>query len=208
MGFEQIYNKYEKLDIGSIFSNISSFDIKRILDGDIVDEKDFLSLLSPKAYESIEYMAEKASVLTLQNFGRTIQLYTPIYLSDYCDNRCVYCGFNKDNDIVRKKLSLEEVEKEAKIIARSGLKHILVLVGGSRKHSPVSYIKDLESSTWYSQYLNFFAHYGDKYRDVLVEKEDISAKRTEASISRPLRGNFAPHPSSNSALTESSLEIK
>jgi 2-iminoacetate synthase len=142
MGFGQIYNKYEKLDMGSIFSNICTSDIKSILDQDNINEHDFLSLLSPQASECIEDIAEKAAALTLQNFGRTIQLYTPIYLSDYCDNRCVYCGFNKDNDIPRKKLSLEEVEKEAKLIASSGLKHILVLVGDSREHSPLSYIKD------------------------------------------------------------------
>ena len=87
-------------------------------------------------------MARRAHELTLRYFGRTIQLYTPLYLSNYCDNRCVYCGFNADNAISRKLLSAEDLEREASLISATGLKHILVLTGESRQMSPVSYIKE------------------------------------------------------------------
>lgn len=99
-------------------------------------------LLSPAAEEHLEEMATIAHQTTLKYFGKTIQLYTPMYLSNYCDNRCVYCGFNSSNNIARHRLNIEEVEKEAKAIASTGLKHILILTGESRSMSPISYIKD------------------------------------------------------------------
>jgi 2-iminoacetate synthase len=106
------------------------------------DEAQFISLLSPDAENNLEEMAVKAHEITLRNFGRTMQLYTPIYLSNYCENQCVYCGFNATNKIVRKKLTSEEIKEEAEFISKTGLKHILVLTGDSRLASPLSYIKD------------------------------------------------------------------
>ena len=106
------------------------------------DIEKFTRLISPSAKYSLEEMAQEAHELTLKNFGRTIQLYTPLYLSDYCNNECVYCGFNLNNKIKRRKLALEEVDKEARLIHSTGLKHILILTGDSREMSPVSYIKD------------------------------------------------------------------
>jgi len=87
-------------------------------------------------------MARRSQQLTFQHFGRVIFLYAPLYLANYCTNQCVYCGFNTRNKIARKKLSLEEVAREAELLAASGLKHILILTGESRIHSPVSYIRD------------------------------------------------------------------
>jgi len=104
--------------------------------------REFARLLSGDAESSLEEMAQRARELTLNNFGRAIQLYTPLYLSNYCDNSCLYCGFNVNNKINRKALTSEEVEKEARFISSTGLKHILVLTGESRSMSPVSYIKD------------------------------------------------------------------
>jgi 2-iminoacetate synthase len=102
----------------------------------------FRKLLSVEAEKDLEEMAKKAHGITLRNFGKTVQLYTPLYLSNYCENLCVYCGFNKGSSVKRRKLSAEELEKEAEFIASRGLRHILVLTGESRKESPVSYIKD------------------------------------------------------------------
>lgn len=142
MGFYEIYKQYQKLDFHEMFINVSEADVKQVLSMDHIDLNSFVSLISPQAEKFIEGMAQKAQQVTLQNFGKTIQLYTPIYLSDHCDNKCIYCGFNKENDISRNKLSLEDVEREAKIIAETGLKHVLVLVGDSREYSPLSYIKE------------------------------------------------------------------
>lgn len=108
----------------------------------MINEKDFLALLSPAAAEHLELMAQKAHQLTNQHFGRTIQLYTPMYLSNHCSNHCVYCSFSVKHHLMRKKLTLAEVEKEAESISATGLRHILILTGESPKHSPVSYIAD------------------------------------------------------------------
>jgi len=105
------------------------------------DQK-LLELLSPEAESRLEEMAKKSQQLTWQNFGKAITLYTPLYLSNFCDNECLYCGFNAKNKIPRKKLSSEELEKEAEFIAKAGLQHILILTGESRKLTPLSYIKD------------------------------------------------------------------
>jgi len=99
-------------------------------------------LLSRQAIPYLEEMAQRAHELTLQYFGRTIQMYTPLYLSDYCENQCVYCGFNATNGFTRKKLTIEGVESEAKAIAALGFKHILILTGESRRMSPVEYIEE------------------------------------------------------------------
>ncbi len=108
----------------------------------MVNEKEFSGMLAESAESSLEAMAQRAREITLRYFGRTIQLYTPIYLANYCDNACLYCGFNINNDIGRRRLTAEEVEAEARFISSTGLKHILVLTGESRAMSPVSYIKD------------------------------------------------------------------
>lgn len=87
-------------------------------------------------------MAQRANELTLQHFGRTIQLYTPLYLANYCANHCVYCSFAVRNHLPRKKLTLEQVKAEAKAITATGLRHILILTGESSVHSSVDYIAD------------------------------------------------------------------
>jgi 2-iminoacetate synthase len=87
-------------------------------------------------------MAQKARRITVQNFGRVIFLFTPLYLSDFCVNRCAYCSFNAGNKFSRTRLTLEQVEAEARAIAATGMRDILILTGESRQHNPVSYIKD------------------------------------------------------------------
>lgn len=142
MSFYDELSKYKEIDFANFFTGVTEQDIHRILAKEQLSVFDYLSLLSPKAEEHLEEMAQKANRLTMQHFGKTIKLFTPIYIANYCVNKCVYCGFNVSNAIERKKLTLEEVEAEAKILAGTGLKHILVLTGESTKHSPVSYIKE------------------------------------------------------------------
>ncbi|MCK5451440.1 MAG: 2-iminoacetate synthase ThiH, partial [Candidatus Omnitrophica bacterium] len=142
MSFKKIYNEYAGFDVKGFFEKITTDDVLRVLVKDQPDVWDFLTLLSPQATEHLEIMARKANRITLQYFGRTIQLYTPLYLSNYCVNSCSYCGFNVENSVSRKKLTLDEVKKEAEFISSTGLKHVLILTGESQKKSPVSYIKD------------------------------------------------------------------
>ncbi len=105
-------------------------------------DKDLKALLSKEAQNYLEEMAQEAQKISLQYFGKAVLLYTPLYLSNYCDNKCSYCGFNVSNNIKRRKLSLEDVEEEGRVIASTGLKHVLILTGESREMSPVSYIKE------------------------------------------------------------------
>ncbi|RYD04217.1 hypothetical protein N752_15345 [Desulforamulus aquiferis] len=141
MSYSQRIQEYKEFDYQGYFNSLSGEDIKRIIYKGRLSELDYLALLSPAAEAHLEEMAWQAHRLTIQHFGRSILLYTPIYLANYCVNSCLYCGFALQNHIKRASLSLEEVEAEARAIAVTGLKHILILTGESRKHSPVAYIK-------------------------------------------------------------------
>ena len=85
-------------------------------------------------------MAEKAKAVRTRYFGNSVYLFTPLYISNYCDNLCVYCGFNCKNQIHRAKLDEAGIEEELKSIAKTGLQDILILTGESERHSPISYI--------------------------------------------------------------------
>lgn len=115
-------------------------DVKRALMKDHLEIEDFAALLSPAAEPYIEQMAQKAKQETAKHFGNSVYMFTPIYISNYCENYCVYCGFNCHNHIHRMKLNTEEIEKEMAAIAKTGLEEILILTGESRTQSGVSYI--------------------------------------------------------------------
>lgn len=115
-------------------------DVERALSKDTCSVEDFKALLSPAAAPYLEQMARKAELLTKNHFGNTVYIFTPIYIANYCQNYCVYCGFNCYNNIRRKKLSFEEIEHEMKVISETGMEEILILTGESRKYSDVEYI--------------------------------------------------------------------
>jgi 2-iminoacetate synthase len=145
MTFYDEIKTIKKKDFTETLNSVTLAQVSNTLTRANLHEQDFLSLLSPEAITRLEDMAQAAHRLTLQYFGYTIVLYTPLYLANYCDNCCVYCGFNATNDIKRRQLTLAEVELEAKAIARTGLQHLLILTGESRNHSSVAYIKDCVS---------------------------------------------------------------
>ncbi len=89
-----------------------------------------------------ERLAQGASRLTRQYFGRAISLYAPLYISNYCSCFCTYCGFNNHQSIPRLKLTLEQIEQEMQRIAQSGIENILILTGESYDMTPLSYLKD------------------------------------------------------------------
>ena len=142
MSFYQTLQHYKDIDLDTYFNGITDDHVLKAINKNVLSHSDLLALLSPSAENNLELMAQKAKRITYQNFGKAIVLYTPLYISDFCDNHCVYCGFNAKNKITRKKLSLEEIEKEAKKISSTGLRHLLLLTGDSRKHTPVVYIKE------------------------------------------------------------------
>lgn len=122
------------------FSKFTETDVKNAISTDRLNIVDFAALLSPAAEPFIEEIAQRAKQETFKHFGNSVNIFTPLYVSNYCENGCLYCGFNRDNRIHRAKLSLEEVRSEMKKISESGLTEILILTGESRKMSDVDYI--------------------------------------------------------------------
>ena len=100
----------------------------------------FAALLSPAAEPFLEEIAQAARYETRKHFGNSIYMFTPIYIANYCENHCIYCGFNCHNNIRRAKLDQEEIEQEMKAIADTGLQEVLILTGESPKMSDVTYI--------------------------------------------------------------------
>jgi len=142
MSYYDILLKYKAFPFENFLGRLSSQEAERFLYSGDQNPERFLALLSPAVETLLEPMAQKAHALTLQHFGRTIQLYTPMYLSNFCENECAYCGFNARHSMPRRKLTLEKVEKEAAFIASTGIEHLLILTGDSRNASPLSYIKE------------------------------------------------------------------
>lgn len=122
------------------YSKYTAADVKAALEHDTCTIEDFKALLSPAAEPFLEQMAQRARLETSKHFGNTVYLFTPLYIANYCENYCVYCGFNCYNHINRMKLSMEQIEKEMKVISDSGMEEILILTGESRGQSNVEYI--------------------------------------------------------------------
>ncbi|MDO8490446.1 MAG: 2-iminoacetate synthase ThiH [Dehalococcoidia bacterium] len=163
------------MDLAGFLERVTPSHVTNVLAKSDLQSQDFLALLSPQAAPFLEDMAQAAHRLTLQHFGRTILLYTPLYLSNYCVNQCVYCGFNATNTIERRKLTLAEVELEAKAIAETGLQHLLILTGESRQHSPISYIRDCVSvlRRYFSSIsIEIYPLSADEYADLIAAGVD------------------------------------
>lgn len=122
------------------YNSYTAEDVRRALDNDRRGPEDFAALLSPAAEPFLEEMAQKATLETRKHFGNSVYMFTPLYISNYCENYCIYCGFNCKNKIRRARLNAEEIEKEMEAIAKTGIEEILLLTGESRKMSDVEYI--------------------------------------------------------------------
>ena len=121
-------------------SRYTAVDVRRALDHERCSIEDFKALLSRAAASFLEEMAQRARRETSRHFGNTVYLFTPLYIANYCENYCVYCGFNCYNDIERLQLTPEQVAHEMKLIAESGMEEILILTGESKTKSDVHYI--------------------------------------------------------------------
>ena len=125
---------------GYDYGRYTEQDVIRALEAGSRSPEDFAALLSPAAAPWLEQMARKASDETGKHFGNSVYLFTPLYIANYCENYCIYCGFNCHNQIRRARLRADEIEKEMEAIAGTGLEEILILTGESRKMSDVEYI--------------------------------------------------------------------
>ena len=122
------------------YERYTASDVRRALEHQTCSVDDFKALLSPAALPFLEEMARKAQRETSRHFGNTVYLFTPIYIANYCENYCVYCGFNCYNDIQRLQLNPVQIEHEMQVIAASGMEEILILTGESKQKSSIEYI--------------------------------------------------------------------
>lgn len=102
---------------------------------------DFAHLISPAASEFLEILSQRSHQLTRQRFGKVIRLFAPLYLSNECVNNCQYCGFSRDNPILRVTLSLDEVKREARALKEQGFRNVLLVAGEHPKFVPVTYLE-------------------------------------------------------------------
>ncbi len=122
------------------FSVFTADDVRNALRNPYYNEHAFAALLSPAAEPYLEEMAHLAQKTTRNHFGNTISIFTPLYIANYCENYCIYCGFNCHNKINRVQLDEAGIIRELDAIKATGLEEILILTGESRSKSPVGYI--------------------------------------------------------------------
>ena len=127
--FNEIFKKYDWDSIQEKIYNVTAKEVEQSLSKSKCTVDDFLNLISPVAQNFLEAMAQKSHVLTKQRFGKTIQMYAPMYLSNECQNICTYCGFSLDNKIKRKTLNDKEIKEEIKVLKEAGFDHILLVTG-------------------------------------------------------------------------------
>ncbi|MCK4959846.1 MAG: radical SAM protein, partial [Planctomycetes bacterium] len=128
-----------------LLNNVTSEDVEKALSakaGSYTFDK-LLALVSPAAEDHLEEMARRSRDLTIQRFGPTIKLYAPLYVSNYCSNSCVYCGFNRQTKFKRKRLTVAEAAAEAEIIAAEGFRDILLVSSEDRGHIRIDYLCEL-----------------------------------------------------------------
>lgn len=141
MFYEQITEWQHRLP-ESNWASFSGVDVERVLAKETLRPQDLEILLSPAALSYLEPMAKKAQALTIRHFGRTVGLFTPLYLANFCSNSCLYCSFHTGNKIVRCKLTVEQAIQEGEAITSTGLQHLLLLTGEDRKQSGPAYLEE------------------------------------------------------------------
>ncbi len=129
MGFETIFRQHRWDDIKAAIYCKTAHDVEQALGRRQRSLDDFMALISPAAVPYLEHMAAASRHVTQQRFGKTIQLYAPLYLSNECQNICTYCGFSYDNPLRRKTLTAGEILQEVNAIRNKGFEHVLLVTG-------------------------------------------------------------------------------
>jgi 2-iminoacetate synthase len=130
-------------ELGRLIASRSEADVQHALHGGDLSITDLAALLSPHAEGSLQAMATRSQAITQQRFGRVIQIYAPLYLSNYCTNRCLYCGFSAENRIHRRCLTMAEVEEEAMILRNRGVNHLLLVSGEAPSVMGVDFVEEV-----------------------------------------------------------------
>jgi 2-iminoacetate synthase len=115
-------------------------DVRDVLRKPALTLNDFAALLSPSAAASLEELGRRSHAMTVQRFGRVIRLFAPLYLSNECINNCKYCGFSRDNPILRVTLSVDDVRAEAHELHAQGFRNILLVSGEHPKFVSNGYL--------------------------------------------------------------------
>jgi 2-iminoacetate synthase len=141
--FVDILNQLPADDLRAGLESCTIEDVRRaVMLGPKATLAQAAALFSPAASEILEEMAQRAHLLSLKRFGRVIQLYAPVYLSNECVNVCKYCGFSAINKIPRVTLTVDRVEEEAEHLIREGFQHILLVSGEHPRFVPPAYVAD------------------------------------------------------------------
>ncbi|SHL17475.1 2-iminoacetate synthase ThiH [Chryseobacterium polytrichastri] len=137
--FKDIFENYHWDDIKAKLEKVTLSDVENSLQKSTKTIEDFLNFLSPVAAQKLELMAQMTQKITQKRFGKTIQLYAPLYLSNECQNICTYCGFSLDNSLKRKTLSSTELIIEAMALKAMEVNHVLLVSGEANKTVGLSY---------------------------------------------------------------------
>ncbi|QEK51235.1 2-iminoacetate synthase ThiH [Pedobacter aquae] len=139
--FLEIFKQYHWDDVKASIYNKNHIDVEEALHNPKRGLEDFKALVSPAASAYLEPMAQLSHQLTQKRFGKTLQMYIPLYLSNECNNICTYCGFSLDNKIKRKTLSPIEIMQEVSVIKNMGYDHVLLVTGEANQTVHVDYFK-------------------------------------------------------------------
>lgn len=142
MSFKSIFDTHNWDDVKTSIYQKTFKDVESALASKKRNLEDFKALISPAAVPYLEQMAQMSNALTQKRFGKTIQMYAPMYLSNECNNICTYCGFSFDNKVLRKTLTDKEILQEVEEIKKHGFNHILLVTGEANHTVHVDYFKN------------------------------------------------------------------
>jgi 2-iminoacetate synthase len=139
--FSDIFRQYDWREVSQSIRSKTRRDVEQALDAGPRSLEDFKALISPAAAPYLEQMAQISQQLTQKRFGKVIQMYVPMYLSNECNNICTYCGFSYDNKVRRKTLSAIEIMEEVAAIKNMGYDHVLLVTGEANQSVHTDYFK-------------------------------------------------------------------
>ena len=142
MSFAALFKSASLVELSDISSSAGKEDVRATLDRSSLKLTDFARLISPQASHQLEELGARSQALTQRRFGKVIRFFAPLYLSNECINNCRYCGFSRDNPILRVTLSVDEVLREGRELARQGFRSVLLVAGEHPKFVSSNYLEE------------------------------------------------------------------
>jgi len=170
MTFKEEIENYHWEKVQSRIQSMTPRDVEKALDSQYLRIDDVMALLSPAAESFMEEMAQLAHQITVKRFGRVINLYAPIYVSNECSSTCLYCGFSRKNRVVRKTLTVDEVIIEGKVLYEQGFRHVLLVSGESPGHVSSDYLCQISEqlkAMFSSISIEIYSMKADKYSTLI-----------------------------------------